>query len=152
MSESLLSRSSCPLWSLHLDDCRYLLEDDFIELLEHTPELGELNMGTADCGLSTNAMSRLTYREAPFLVPRLRRLEICRSDRFDDWAFVEMIESQWQLGSSDAETESTISQNQVVKLHRADEFDRMALTRCRQLLTEALDLQLISKRGRPILR
>lgn len=149
---SFLSRSSCSLWSLQL---QYgdLCEDELVRLLEHTPELGELRLGPTNHALSANTMSRLTYRQAPCLVPRLRHLEVYREGVYkdEDEFFIEMIESRWKMGNNAAEgIESAISQIQMVELRHADDFDRVALVRCRQLLVEGLDLRLVTVNGDPL--
>jgi hypothetical protein len=67
-----------------------------------------------------------------------------------------MIESRWRLEDnvveSGNESECTISRIQTVKLHDADSdsFDRLALIRCRQLLLEGLDLQLMVEDDEPL--
>lgn len=122
-----------------------LHEDELIQLLEHTPDLVELSLFPADA-LTADVMSRLTYRQAPCLVPRLRHLHVWRSDKFDSGNFLDMIESRWKLGSnatdSDNRSGSAISRIQTVQLDGAHDFDQLALVCCRQLLAEGLDLQL----------
>jgi len=140
---ALLSRSSCSLRSLTINNSD-LREDELGQILEHTPELIEFRLGTCDIPLTANTMSRLMYQKVPCLVPKLRYLDFYWDVRFDHRGFVDMIESRWRL------EESTISRIQTVKVRKAVCLDRLALIRCRQLLFEGLNLQLMVGDDQPL--
>lgn len=154
---SLLSRSSCPLLILTIHRAHDLCANDLTQILELTPELEELHLGSNHGIMTTNVMSRCTFRdsEASCLVPRLRHLDISRDGvfDFDEGGFVDMIESRWRHGSYAAQarngTENTITRIQTVQLRLNKSFGELNLARCRLLWTEGLDLQLLADRGQP---
>lgn len=140
---SLLCRSSCSLRSLSIGYAHQLHTDELIQILEHTPELVELHLGPTNHVWMAYVMSRSTYQEVPCLVPRLRHLDIYRENAPGfDRDFVDMIESRWRLESPNR-TESAIGRIQTVRLRGAQGFDHLHLVRCRGLLAEGLDLQLM---------
>jgi hypothetical protein len=65
-----------------------------------------------------------------------------------------MNESRWRLESNAAEsnngTKGDVSRIQTVKLHRAQGLDRLSLVRCRQLVAEGMDLQLMVEDDDPL--